>query len=47
MSQQLKCGCIFDGKSFIKHCREHATMVLKKRAEKSPFWENANKTRQP
>jgi hypothetical protein len=31
---QLKCGCIFDGKSFTKYCREHALMVLKKRGEK-------------
>lgn len=36
MTQQLKCGCIFDGKSFVKHCRD-ALMVLKKRAENSIF----------
>lgn len=35
----LKCGCVFDGKSFVKHCREHATMVLKKRVERNgPFY---------
>lgn len=36
-TQVLKCGCIFDGKSFEKYCREHALMVLQKRAENSSF----------
>lgn len=31
----LKCGCEFNGKSFVKHCRFHAEQVLKKRAENS------------
>lgn len=33
-AQYLKCGCIFDGKSFEKYCREHGLKLLRTRFEK-------------
>lgn len=33
---QIKCGCVYDERErrFTHYCREHAVMILKKRATK-------------
>jgi hypothetical protein len=45
---QLKCGCVFDGKSFEKYCREHGLKLLRNRFEKQlPAKENATPAERP
>lgn len=33
-AQYLKCGCVFDGKSFTKYCRKHGLKLTRTRWEK-------------